>query len=731
MTFSSDRGRIRPPDLDDRTWQDLVEEMRALIPQYTKTWTDHNPSDIGITLIELFAWLAESVIYRLNQVPDKNYAAFLNLLGITRDPAIPAHTYLTFTSRTDVVPVPPGTRASTPAQAGDAPVVFETDEAVRVLPVNLQNAVLIGPYVTAATTSEYVDVTSSLIGPPVDRLPLTLPAGQSAQLCLGFDQATAEEISLGFRPYLTGPDPGQITVEWLYPQDRTGPLGWLPLPGVVDGTQSLLMDGTIKLTVPANWASQRPTTDHDTPTDPGWAAVTASSEPVTGKRFWVGLRISNAAGKQLTVGIDRILFNAAPASTALTVRTPESLGESTEQPFQTFALANRPLFRRPGDSPYGHLVIQVATEPGPNPAGWQEWTLVDEIPAGAGTKYRLNPVTGEIILGNYNERSRQGFGSVPPAGFRIRALTYRYVASGTAGNVPAGLISGLMTAPDGTVFTAANATNLGPGTNGSDEEPLEATLRRAPEDLKIRDRAVTADDYEFLARKARDDIAISTCLTPRNYDAATGPAGLTGKPWTYAGINRAPGMVNLVIVPDQGPQVARPEPTRRQLAEVQAYLDGRRDVTAQLQVLGPQYLPIIAQVEFVIWQQAIAAGVITQATTADISRQVISFLHPTYGGIQGTGWRLGQSVFAANLFQAITLAPDIGYISDLKIKADTPIYHVLARDLDAPVSPPGSGTARPFPLGDPGPLVRVADYELICSADPVSHTITPRPLSRV
>jgi len=89
MTLESRRGRIIPPDLDDRTWQDLVDEMRALIPKYAPQWTDHNPSDIGITLIELFAYLVEGLIFRLNQVPDKHYVEFLNLLGLTRDPAVP------------------------------------------------------------------------------------------------------------------------------------------------------------------------------------------------------------------------------------------------------------------------------------------------------------------------------------------------------------------------------------------------------------------------------------------------------------------------------------------------------------------------------------------------------------------------------------------------------------------------------------------------------------------
>jgi hypothetical protein len=71
------------PSLDDRTFADLVEEMRALIPRYTPTWTDHNASDPGIMLIELFAWLTEALIYRLNRIPYACRARFLELLGAT------------------------------------------------------------------------------------------------------------------------------------------------------------------------------------------------------------------------------------------------------------------------------------------------------------------------------------------------------------------------------------------------------------------------------------------------------------------------------------------------------------------------------------------------------------------------------------------------------------------------------------------------------------------------
>src|SRR3954465_408969 len=84
------------PNLDDRRFQDILDEARRLIPRYCPEWTDHNLSDPGITLIELFAWLTDQMLLRFNQVPRKNYVAFLELLGIRLQPPAPARTELTF-----------------------------------------------------------------------------------------------------------------------------------------------------------------------------------------------------------------------------------------------------------------------------------------------------------------------------------------------------------------------------------------------------------------------------------------------------------------------------------------------------------------------------------------------------------------------------------------------------------------------------------------------------------
>jgi len=68
------------PNLDDRRYSDLVEEARSLIPSYAPEWTNHNPSDPGITLVELFAYLTELLVYRVNRVTDDNIRAFLKLI---------------------------------------------------------------------------------------------------------------------------------------------------------------------------------------------------------------------------------------------------------------------------------------------------------------------------------------------------------------------------------------------------------------------------------------------------------------------------------------------------------------------------------------------------------------------------------------------------------------------------------------------------------------------------
>ena len=101
------------PNLDDRRFQDIVDEAKRRIARYCPEWTDHNVSDPGVVLIELFAWMTEMLLYRLNQVPDRLYVKFLELVGIELASVSPARTDLLFTLAAPPerpIRVPAGTR---------------------------------------------------------------------------------------------------------------------------------------------------------------------------------------------------------------------------------------------------------------------------------------------------------------------------------------------------------------------------------------------------------------------------------------------------------------------------------------------------------------------------------------------------------------------------------------------------------------------------------------------
>ena len=91
---------IRPPNLDDRRYKDILAEARALIPQYCPEWTNLGDADPGMTLVQLFAWMTELTIYRLNRVPDKTYIHFLNFIGEERRRAQPSVVPVTFSVKT-------------------------------------------------------------------------------------------------------------------------------------------------------------------------------------------------------------------------------------------------------------------------------------------------------------------------------------------------------------------------------------------------------------------------------------------------------------------------------------------------------------------------------------------------------------------------------------------------------------------------------------------------------
>ena len=126
---------ILPPSLDDRRFDDLVDELVARIPAHTPEWTHPRLGDPGRTLIELFAWLGDTLLYRANLIPERQRLVFLKLLGQPLRPALPATGIvgLAYAQDTELSAssLAPGARLA-------GPVPFETLGETTVLPISAE-----------------------------------------------------------------------------------------------------------------------------------------------------------------------------------------------------------------------------------------------------------------------------------------------------------------------------------------------------------------------------------------------------------------------------------------------------------------------------------------------------------------------------------------------------------------------------------------------------------------
>jgi hypothetical protein len=184
------------PHLDDRTFQQLLEQARARITQACPEWTDLTPHDPGMVLLEAFAHLTETMLYRLNRLPEKAYVEFLRLLGVRLQPPAAASVALRFSvSRPAERPVdiPRGTRVTLArADAGTEPVVFLTADAARI-PAG-QSEVDVLAYHCEQVDAELAGHGTGQPGLVVRarRPPIVAPTGDSLDLVVGVEAEPSE-----------------------------------------------------------------------------------------------------------------------------------------------------------------------------------------------------------------------------------------------------------------------------------------------------------------------------------------------------------------------------------------------------------------------------------------------------------------------------------------------------------------------------------------------------------
>jgi predicted phage baseplate assembly protein len=255
--------------------------------------------------------------------------------------------------------------------------------------------------------------------------------------------------------------------------------------------------------------------------------------------------------------------------------------------------------------------------------------------------YSIDRLTGVVRFGDGRN------GAVPDSGAAVR-ISYDH-GGGAEGNVPVGAINQLHSA----VPYVSSVSNPLAVDGGAPAETLAQVRARGPQRLRHRGRAITAEDYEALAREASTEVAVARCL------ATTSPPGADP-----AGAGR-PGWVTVVIAPASSAQ--QPEPSRDLIELVRAYLSAAAPaaVAPQIRVRGASYLPISVLVNATVSTPGGAAE-----TEHSLRSALETFLHPLIGGPNGAGWAFGESIFASEVARLVESVPAVDHASALQLRVD-------------------------------------------------------------
>ena len=610
------------PNLDDRTFQDIVDETKRLIPRYCPEWTNHNLSDPGVALIELFAWMSEMVLFRMNQVPDRLYTKFLDLVGIQPFPPSVARAALTFYLtgvRDRPVVVPAGTEVGTTGGLAGDTVVFSTRDDLVMAPPHLVAA----KTGTAADEALLVDAWDDL------RLPgseLTCfnsdPISPGDAMYLGFaDSLAGSLIRLTVSASIEGigVDPTDPPISWEVWSGQT----WLQAQVQGDSTGGLNRDGHILLALPA--------------------AMEAISLGGT-RAFWLRGRLRAARADQAS-------YRASPRIASLTVDTlggtvpaehavvvgQEPVGRSDGTADQVFNLRQAPVLpRRDGE----RVRVVTLTET-------TEWSEVEDFTGSGPTDrhYVLDGATGEIRFGptvRYADGTIRQHGAIPPDGAEIVMTGYRH-GGGAAGNVGANTLTSIRTG----IAYVDRVTNMAPATGGVDAETVGNAKLRGPMTLRTGQRAVTAHDFERLTLEASTEVARVRCLAP------TGP----GCP------------VRLLVVPQ-----VRTSPDEQRIDDfaltadlyhrISDHLEPRRMLGATVDIGTPYY-------------QGVTVAALIQALPgrpAALVRQraldvLYRWVNPLTGGPDGDGWAFDTDLNAAALSELLEAIEGVDRVEEVLLFA--------------------------------------------------------------
>jgi hypothetical protein len=679
------------PQLDDSTYSEILQEATARIAVHNPEWTNFNDSDPGMTLLQLFSFMTENLLYRANLIPERNRLKFLTLLGQTLTPPSAAQGVVTIENERgplETVTLP----SNLPMNAGQ--LGFVTQNGLDILPIEMQayyrqplaeedqqsaqqtygllystftsvpsqlafyETVPFNPPATAASISS-VSLTNGT--DTVDGclwLALLTRTGETAQLSDVLSEIGGQTITLGIMPQIddasrilypggTAAAQGQPVLQYAISTNTMS--GGSPVYQTLDSSadDNPLQDLTlVQLTIPSSnvgvWTQLPPLEDGTGEYPPTLNDPTVSSRLLA----WIRIRLTpNADGSvpsSVTANFSWLGINATRVTQQIQA-IAEPLGSGTGEPDQSVQLANTPVIVSS---------VQLAVN-------GVLWTQIDDLlaappevpvrdpslPPGASMPasqypspqvYTVDGESGEIQFGDGLHGAR------PPLGVTIVA-SYSY-GGGSDGNVGIGAIQSSPNLPAG--FTVVNPL---PTWGGDDGETLSEAEQNIPSYLQNGGRAVSSTDFSNIVNQTPGvDLGRVEILPLFNPDEADVPA---------------PGAVTVMVIPS-GP--GAPEPDLMFLDAVCNYLEPRRLVTTEVYVRGPQYVGLYVSIGV-----DVVAGQDIATVTQAVRTAVRKYLSPLCGGPSGTGWPLTKTVDPTGLMVQALLVSGVSDVEEVLLWDDT------------------------------------------------------------
>lgn len=705
---------LNEPVIDRRTQMQLIDEVQARIAVHTPEWTNRLESDPGVTLIEVFAFLTENLLYRTNYLPERNRLKFLSLLGIPLYPGTSSQGIVTFTNERGSLKTP--LNRDLEVRAGEIP--FRTTIGVDVLPIEtrfytkreVENppAELVEYYSQLYTS--YLDSPSRGARPKLyDTLPF-IPRGTNsvdlgrdtidgslwiALLTRASDKDRKEDIrkaiagrilSLGIIPQLSDVSrrlvPGAILPEdntaflnYQIPDVRDGRLSttlservpqYAPLPNNATG-DVLARPGIVQITLPdadklALWSNLDPLESGIGDFPPSLEDTALNNRLIT----WIRINAPASTRAQiLWIG-----SNAATIQQRAHV-VDERLPDGTGEPDQQVILARTPVVE---DSV--RLTVTTATQ-NDQP---KVWTRIDDLfAAGAEVPVRLPPGAPpslDLPTRVYQLDAQAGIirfgdgthGERPPFGATIRA-SYDY-SVGRRGNVGPGEITGSPGLPAG-----IRVVNPMPTWGGTDPETVSDGEKQITRYVQHRDRLVTVEDFETITlRTPGVEIGRLDVLPAYNPELGSSESG------------DAPGAVTLMLIPKYDPvNPAAPMPDSRFLDAVCKYIDSRRLVTTEVFLRAPTYRRVWVSIGVSITPRQSSMQEVTEAVKAAVTAffsplpppgvSAFDGQTPLFGFLPGDngsrGWPLRKSVFRLEIATVASRVSGVMLVNNVMLYDET------------------------------------------------------------